>query len=50
MTEQTNCVVFQTLGTLSGKLVGVATLNMEKALNALNMEMGTYNIIYQIIF
>ncbi len=39
MTEQTNCVVFQTLGTLSGKLVGVATLNMEKALNALNMEM-----------
>lgn len=39
MTEQTNCVVFQTLGTLSGKRVGVATLNMEKALNALNMNM-----------
>ncbi|QDF75604.1 MULTISPECIES: enoyl-CoA hydratase/isomerase family protein [Shewanella] len=39
MTEQTNCVVFQTLGTLSGKRVGVATLNMEKALNALNMDM-----------
>ncbi|MCG9696913.1 enoyl-CoA hydratase/isomerase family protein [Shewanella sp. Isolate11] len=36
---QTNSVVFQTLGTLSGKLVGVATLNMEKALNALNTEM-----------
>lgn len=37
--EQTNSVIFQTLGTLSGKQVGVATLNMEKALNALNMEM-----------
>lgn len=37
--EQSNSVVFQTLGTLSGKLVGVATLNMEKALNALNLEM-----------
>ncbi|MCE9678975.1 enoyl-CoA hydratase/isomerase family protein [Shewanella sp. AS1] len=38
-TEQKNSVIFQTLGTLSGKLVGVATLNMEKALNALNLEM-----------
>ena len=37
--DQSNSVVFQTLGTLSGKLVGVATLNMEKALNALNLEM-----------
>lgn len=37
--EQSNSVIFQTLGTLSGKLVGVATLNMEKALNALNLEM-----------
>ncbi|WP_133407083.1 enoyl-CoA hydratase/isomerase family protein [Parashewanella tropica] len=32
-------VVFQTLGTASGKLIGIATLNMEKALNALNLDM-----------
>ena len=32
-------VVFQTLGTASGKLIGVATLNVEKALNALNLNM-----------
>ncbi|WP_110458153.1 enoyl-CoA hydratase/isomerase family protein [Shewanella algidipiscicola] len=37
--EQSNSVIFQTLGTLSGMQIGVATLNMEKALNALNMEM-----------
>ena len=36
---QRNSVVFQTLGTVSGKLIGVATLNIEKALNALNIEM-----------
>ena len=36
---QSNSVVFQTLGTVSGKLIGVATLNIEKALNALNIEM-----------
>lgn len=36
---QSNSVVFQTLGTLSGKQIGVATLNIEKALNALNIEM-----------
>ncbi len=36
---KSNSVVFQTLSTLSGKLVGVATLNMEQALNALNSEM-----------
>ncbi len=36
---KTNSVVFQTLGTLSGKLVGIATLNMEQALNALTSEM-----------
>ncbi|QQX78916.1 enoyl-CoA hydratase/isomerase family protein [Shewanella sp. KX20019] len=35
----TNSVVFQTLGTASGKQIGVATLNIEKALNALNIEM-----------
>jgi enoyl-CoA hydratase/carnithine racemase len=34
-----NSVVFQTLGTASGKHIGVATLNIEKALNALNIEM-----------
>ncbi|MEZ9197042.1 enoyl-CoA hydratase/isomerase family protein [Shewanella sp. 10N.286.54.B9] len=36
---QSNSVVFQTLGTVSGKQIGVATLNIEKALNALNIEM-----------
>ncbi|MCL1057771.1 enoyl-CoA hydratase/isomerase family protein [Shewanella gelidimarina] len=38
-TENSNSVVFQTLGTASGKHIGVATLNIEKALNALNIEM-----------
>lgn len=38
MSEQQS-VVFQVLGTTSGKAIGVATLNIEKALNALNMEM-----------
>ncbi|MBE8168452.1 MAG: enoyl-CoA hydratase/isomerase family protein [Shewanella sp.] len=32
-------VCFQTLATASGKLIGVATLNAEKALNALNLDM-----------
>ncbi|MGL4641046.1 MAG: enoyl-CoA hydratase/isomerase family protein [Shewanella sp.] len=32
-------VVFQTLATASGKLVGVVTLNVEKALNALDLDM-----------
>ncbi|WP_144209504.1 enoyl-CoA hydratase/isomerase family protein [Shewanella donghaensis] len=32
-------VIFQTLGTLSGKSIGVITLNIEKALNALNIGM-----------
>lgn len=46
MTSQTdkpvansNSVVFQTLGTVSGKQIGVVTLNVEKALNSLNLEM-----------
>ncbi|WP_394388192.1 enoyl-CoA hydratase/isomerase family protein [Shewanella woodyi] len=34
-----NCVVFQTLGTVSGKQIGVVTLNVEKAINSLNLEM-----------
>lgn len=34
-----NSVVFQTLGTASGKQIGVITLNVEKALNSLNLEM-----------
>ena len=32
-------VVFQTLATASGKLVGVVTLNVEKSLNALDLDM-----------
>ncbi|QYJ77773.1 enoyl-CoA hydratase/isomerase family protein [Shewanella acanthi] len=32
-------VVFQTLATASGKFVGIATLNVEKALNALDLDM-----------
>ncbi|KPZ72820.1 enoyl-CoA hydratase/isomerase family protein [Shewanella sp. MMG014] len=32
-------VIFQTLGTLSGKSIGVVTLNIEKALNSLNLGM-----------
>ncbi|MBM7072526.1 enoyl-CoA hydratase/isomerase family protein [Shewanella sp. 202IG2-18] len=32
-------VFFQTLATASGKLIGVATLNAEKALNALSLDM-----------
>lgn len=32
-------VIFQTLGTLSGKSIGVVTLNIEKALNALTLDM-----------
>ncbi|QFU21912.1 enoyl-CoA hydratase/isomerase family protein [Shewanella eurypsychrophilus] len=39
MTHSTNSVIFQTLGTVSGKQIGVMTLNMEKALNAINLEM-----------
>ncbi|AQS37202.1 2-enoyl-CoA Hydratase C-terminal region [Shewanella psychrophila] len=39
MTNSTNSVVFQTLGTASGKQIGVMTLNMEKALNSINLEM-----------
>ncbi|MCT7940357.1 enoyl-CoA hydratase/isomerase family protein [Shewanella holmiensis] len=35
----TQDVIFQTLGTLSGKSIGVVTLNIEKALNALNINM-----------
>ncbi|PMG31243.1 enoyl-CoA hydratase [Shewanella sp. 10N.286.52.C2] len=35
----TQDVIFQTLGTLSGKSIGVVTLNIEKALNALNLDM-----------
>lgn len=35
----TQNVVFQTLATASGKLVGVVTLNVEKALNALDLDM-----------
>jgi len=34
-----NSVVFQTLGTASGKQIGVVTLNVEKALNSLNLSM-----------
>ncbi|MGL5391212.1 MAG: enoyl-CoA hydratase/isomerase family protein [Shewanella sp.] len=32
-------VVFQTLATASGKLIGIATLNVESALNALDLDM-----------
>ncbi|MEZ8186277.1 enoyl-CoA hydratase/isomerase family protein [Shewanella sp. 5S214] len=32
-------VIFQTLGTLSGQSIGVVTLNIEKALNALTLNM-----------
>lgn len=39
MTHSTNSVVFQTLGTVSGKQIGVMTLNMEQALNSINLEM-----------
>ncbi|MBE7214251.1 enoyl-CoA hydratase/isomerase family protein [Shewanella benthica] len=39
MTHSSNSVVFQTLGTASGKLIGVMTLNMEQALNSINLEM-----------
>jgi len=35
----TQDVIFQTLGTLSGKSIGIVTLNIEKALNALNIGM-----------
>jgi enoyl-CoA hydratase/carnithine racemase len=35
----TQKVVFQTLGTVSGKQIGVATLNVEAALNALDLDM-----------
>ncbi|MGL4937779.1 enoyl-CoA hydratase/isomerase family protein, partial [Shewanella sp.] len=35
----TQNVVFQTLATASGKWVGIVTLNVEKALNALDLEM-----------
>ncbi|MBR9726857.1 enoyl-CoA hydratase/isomerase family protein [Shewanella intestini] len=35
----TQDVIFQTLGTLSGQSVGIVTLNIEKALNALNLDM-----------
>ncbi|WP_259394757.1 enoyl-CoA hydratase/isomerase family protein [Shewanella sp. SR44-3] len=35
----TQDVVFQILGTVSGKSIGVVTLNVEKALNALNIDM-----------
>ncbi|WP_434925843.1 enoyl-CoA hydratase/isomerase family protein [Shewanella sp. HL-SH4] len=35
----TQDVIFQTLGTLSGKSIGIVTLNIEKALNALNIDM-----------
>ncbi|NKF51662.1 enoyl-CoA hydratase/isomerase family protein [Shewanella sp. WXL01] len=35
----TQDVIFQTLGTLSGQSIGVVTLNIEKALNALNLDM-----------
>ena len=38
-TSTTQNVVFQTLATASGKLVGVVTLNVEKALNALDLDM-----------
>lgn len=38
-TSTTPNVVFQTLATASGKLVGVVTLNVEKALNALDLDM-----------
>ncbi len=37
--KTTQNVVFQTLATASGKLVGVVTLNVEKALNALDLDM-----------
>ncbi len=39
MENKSQSVVFQVLGTASGKAIGIATLNIEKALNALNMEM-----------
>jgi enoyl-CoA hydratase/carnithine racemase len=35
----TQDVIFQTLGTLSGQSIGVVTLNIEKALNALTLDM-----------
>ena len=35
----TNDVVFQSLGTACGKHIGIATLNVEAALNALNLDM-----------
>ncbi|WP_299787871.1 enoyl-CoA hydratase/isomerase family protein [uncultured Shewanella sp.] len=38
-TPSDNSVVFQTLGTASGKQIGVVTLNVEKALNSLNLSM-----------
>ena len=37
--QSDNSVVFQTLGTASGKQIGVVTLNVEKALNSLNLNM-----------
>ncbi|ABV36088.1 enoyl-CoA hydratase/isomerase [Shewanella sediminis HAW-EB3] len=37
--QSDNSVVFQTLGTASGKQIGVVTLNVEKALNSLNLTM-----------
>jgi len=37
----TQDVIFQTLGTLSGQSIGVVTLNIEKALNALTLDMVT---------
>ncbi|EDP99895.1 enoyl-CoA hydratase/isomerase family protein [Shewanella benthica] len=39
MTHSSNSVVFQTLGTASGKQIGVMSLNMEQALNSINLEM-----------
>lgn len=39
MKPATNDVIFQTLGTISGQQIGVVTLNIEKALNALNLDM-----------
>jgi enoyl-CoA hydratase/carnithine racemase len=35
----TQDVIFQTLGTLSGQSIGIVTLNIEKALNALTLDM-----------
>ena len=39
LSQPTQNVVFQTLATASGKLIGVVTLNVEKALNALDLDM-----------